>query len=60
MCFQSGVVDLAYGDLGAVERATVDGEPASIAGANLVGDDDMGVQIWVARTCIAVGESSSN
>jgi hypothetical protein len=56
VAFQLGVVHLGGGDVGLVEDASVDGEPASIDGLDLVRDRHMGVQVGVAGAAVAVGE----
>ena len=54
--FQGGVVDLGGGDDGLEQEASVDGEPASVEGLDLVRDRDVGVQVGVAGAAVAVGE----
>ncbi len=54
--FQGGVVDLGGGDDGLEQEASVDGEPASVEGLDLVRDGDVGVQVGVAGAAVAVGE----
>ena len=44
---QGGVVDGREGALIQFECAGVEGEPPSVGGADAVGEDDVGVQVWV-------------
>lgn len=54
--FQGSVVDLGGGDDGLEQEASVDGEPASVEGLDLVRDRDVGVQVGVAGAAVAMGE----
>ena len=51
------VVGLRRGDRCGEQQAPVDGQPApAVAGLHLVGDRNVGVQVWVAGPGVAVGE----
>ena len=56
LCLQVGVVPLRGGDFRLVEHASVQGEPATVVGLHLVRDRDMGMEVRVASTGVAVGE----
>ena len=53
---QPGVVVLGGGDLVPVQRPSVQRQPSTIDGADLVRDRDVGVQIRIARAGVAVRE----
>ena len=53
---EGGVVGLRRGNLGLEQHPAVDRQPAPVEGLDLVRHRDMGVQIRVAGTAVAVGE----
>ena len=53
---QGGVVGLRRRHGGFEQHPAVDGQPASVEGLHLVRDRDMGVQIRVTGSAVAVGE----
>ena len=56
MMFQGGVVGLRRRHGGFEQHPSVDGQPASVEGLHLVRDGDVGVQIRVTGSGVAVGE----
>ena len=56
MGLQPGVVVLGRGDLGLVQHPSVQRQPPPVPGLHLVADRQMGVQVRVAGTRVAVGE----
>ena len=54
--FERGVVGLRRGDVGLEQHPSVDGQPPSVEGLDLVRDRDVGVQVRVAGPTIPVGE----
>ena len=54
--FQPGVVVLGCGDLVPVQRPPVQRQPSPVAGADLVRDGDVGVQVRVTGAGVAVRE----
>ena len=56
MMLQGGVVGLRRSHGGFEQHPAVNGQPASVEGLHLVRDRDMGVQIRVTGSAVAVGE----
>ena len=56
MVLQGGVVGLRRGHGRFEQHPSVDGQPASVEGLHLVRDRDVGVQIRVTGSAVAVGE----
>jgi hypothetical protein len=54
--FQRGVVGFRRGHVGLEQHPSVDGQPPSIKGLDLVRDGDVGVQIRILGTAVSVGE----
>ena len=56
MMLQGGVVGLRGRHRGLEQHPSVDGQPASLEGLHLVRDSDMGVQIRITGSAVAVRE----
>ena len=56
MVFQGGVVGLRRRHRRLEQHPSVDGQPASVEGLHLVRDSDVGVQVRVPGSGVAVGE----
>ena len=58
--FERGVVSFRGCHIGFEQHASVDRQPASVEGLDLVGDRDVGVQVRVAGPAVPVGERGRN